>query len=93
MVSQSALLAAPGQKLRLPVAVIVTNQSPPVGDAPSLMTMEYVLSKLFFCASIIFWRCAALQILKDCTDRVALRNHMTIRINQSPKDNVRCLKY
>ena len=40
MVSQSALLAAPGQKLRLPVAAIVTNQSPPVGDAPSLMTME-----------------------------------------------------
>ena len=91
MVSQSALLAAPGQKLRLPVAVIVTNQSPPVGDAPSLMTMEYVLSKLFFCASPTFWRCAALRILKDCTDRVALRNYMKARINQSPKDNVRCL--
>lgn len=40
MVSQSALLAAPGQSIRLPVAAIVTNQSPPVGDAPSLMTME-----------------------------------------------------
>ena len=40
--SQSALLAAPGQSIRLPVAAIVTNQSPPVGDAPSLMTMEWV---------------------------------------------------
>lgn len=42
LVSQSALLAAPGQDLRLPVAAIVCNQSPPVGDAPSLMTMECV---------------------------------------------------
>ena len=42
LVSQSALLAAPGQSIRLPVAAIVTNQSPPVGDAPSLMTMEWV---------------------------------------------------
>jgi len=40
LVSQSALLAAPGQNIRLPVAAIVTNQSPPVGDDPSLMTME-----------------------------------------------------
>lgn len=39
MVGQSALLAAPGEKLRLPVAVLVTNQNPPVGDKPSLMTM------------------------------------------------------
>ena len=28
--------------LRLPVAIIVTNQSPPVGDEPPLMTMECV---------------------------------------------------
>ena len=42
LVSQSALLAAPGQDLRLPVAAIVCNQSPPVGDDPSLMTMECV---------------------------------------------------
>ena len=42
LVSQSALLAAPGQDLRLPVAAIVCNQSPPVGNAPSLMTMECV---------------------------------------------------
>lgn len=38
-VGQSALLAPAGQKLRLPVAVLVTNQSPPVGDKPSLMNM------------------------------------------------------
>ena len=66
MVSQSALLAAPGQKLRLPVAVIVTNQSPPVGDAPSLMTMECVPSKL--------------QILNDCIDTVAFGICVNLRI-------------
>ncbi|EIE24270.1 oligopeptidase A [Coccomyxa subellipsoidea C-169] len=44
MVGQSALLAAPGEKLRLPVAVLVTNQSPPVGDKPSLMTMYEVVT-------------------------------------------------
>ncbi|CAL8462166.1 g1697 [Coccomyxa elongata] len=44
MVGQSALLAAPGQKLRLPVAVLVTNQNPPVGDNPSLMTMYDVVT-------------------------------------------------
>ena len=85
MVSQSALLAAPGQKLRLPVAVIVTNQSPPVGDAPSLMTMECVLSSLAPCASK---KSGILQAsdAKDCTDRVALRICTKYR-NESSPDN------
>ena len=85
MVSQSALLAAPGQKLRLPVAVIVTNQSPPVGDAPSLMTMECVPSKLVPCASRTFWHFAALPILKNRTERVASRTSIRFRINQAQK--------
>ena len=42
IVGQSALLAAPGEQLRLPVAIIVCNQSPPVGSQPPLMTMECV---------------------------------------------------
>ena len=40
IVGQSVLLAAPGEHMRLPVAVIVTNQSPPVDGQPPLMTME-----------------------------------------------------
>ncbi len=42
IVGQSELLAAPGEKMRLPVAIIVCNQSPPVGSQPPLMTMECV---------------------------------------------------
>ena len=40
IVGESKLLAAPGEDMRLPVAIIVTNQSPPVGNDPALMTME-----------------------------------------------------
>ena len=40
IVGESKLLAAPGEALRLPVAIIVTNQSPPVGNETALMTME-----------------------------------------------------
>ena len=37
---QSRLFAAPGEAVRLPVAHMVCNQTPPVGDQPSLMTFR-----------------------------------------------------
>ncbi len=40
VVGQSRLLAAPGQDVRLPVAHMVCNQTPPIGDKPSLMTFR-----------------------------------------------------
>ena len=40
--SRSRALAPPGAAVRLPVACIVCNQSPPVGGAPSLMTLAEV---------------------------------------------------
>lgn len=42
VVGRSSLLAAQGQKVRLPVAHMVCNQTPPVGDKPSLMTFRYL---------------------------------------------------
>lgn len=42
VVGQSALLAPPGQDVRLPVAHMVCNQSPPIGSKPSLMTFREV---------------------------------------------------
>lgn len=42
VVGQSSLLAPAGQKRRLPVAHMVCNQAPPVGDAPSLMAWREV---------------------------------------------------
>ncbi|KAG2500627.1 hypothetical protein HYH03_001394 [Edaphochlamys debaryana] len=42
VVGQSALLAAPGQAVRLPVAHMVCNQMEPVGTKPSLMTFREV---------------------------------------------------
>lgn len=41
VVGRSSLLAAEGQDVRLPVAHMVCNQTPPVGDKPSLMTFRY----------------------------------------------------
>lgn len=40
VVGQSGLLAPPGQAVRLPCAHMVCNQSPPIGDKPSLMTFR-----------------------------------------------------
>eukprot|EP01052_Picozoa_sp_SAG31_P034074 SAG31_NODE_3928_length_3745_cov_1.460505_5_plen_100_part_00 len=39
-VGRSAALAPPGQAVKLPICYLVCNQSPPVGDAPSLMTFN-----------------------------------------------------
>ncbi|GAB4814977.1 hypothetical protein N2152v2_002023 [Parachlorella kessleri] len=39
---QSKLFAGPGSDVRLPVAHMVCNQTPPVGDKPSLMTFREV---------------------------------------------------
>ena len=39
---RSKLCAAPGESVRLPVAYLVCNQSPPVGNQPSLMTFREV---------------------------------------------------
>ena len=41
-VGRSALLAAPGRSVRLPVAYLVCNQTPPVDGRPSLMTFQEV---------------------------------------------------
>lgn len=37
---QSRLFAGPGEQVRLPVAHMVCNQTPPIGDQPSLMTFR-----------------------------------------------------
>lgn len=42
VVGRSKLLAVPGDAVRLPVAHMVCNQSPPVGDKPSLMNFREV---------------------------------------------------
>jgi len=45
---QSRLFAAPGETVRLPVAHMVCNQTPPIGDQPSLMTFRCSHSKPHF---------------------------------------------
>jgi len=40
VVGQSRLLAPAGESVRLPVGHMVCNQTPPVGDKPSLMTFR-----------------------------------------------------
>lgn len=42
VLSRSHVLAPPGATFRLPVAYMVCNQMPPVGDKPSLMTFREV---------------------------------------------------
>jgi len=42
VVGQSKLFAPPGSRVRLPAAHMVCNQSPPLGDKPSLMTFREV---------------------------------------------------
>lgn len=42
VVGQSKLLAPAGESVRLPCAHMVCNQTPPIGDAPSLMTFREV---------------------------------------------------
>jgi oligopeptidase A len=39
---RSKLLATDGSPVRLPIAHMVCNQSPPIGDQPSLMTFREV---------------------------------------------------
>lgn len=41
-VDQSKLLARGSEKLRLPAAYVICNQSPPVDGQPSLMTFRWV---------------------------------------------------
>lgn len=41
-VGRSRILAAPGQSVRLPVAYLICNQTPPVGDKPALMSFHEV---------------------------------------------------
>ena len=40
VVGQSRLMAPAGESVRLPVGHMVCNQTPPVGDQPSLMTFR-----------------------------------------------------
>lgn len=42
VVGRSKVLAPEDQSVRLPVAHMVCNQTPPVGDTPSLMTFREV---------------------------------------------------
>ena len=44
--SRSSVLACSGSSVRLPVAHMVCNQMPPVGDKPSLMTFREVSNTL-----------------------------------------------
>lgn len=43
VVGRSKLLAPPGESVRLPIAHMVCNQTPPVGSKPSLMTFRWDL--------------------------------------------------
>lgn len=45
---QSRLFAAPGESVRLPVAHMVCNQTPPIGDQPSLMTFRWAELEMCF---------------------------------------------
>lgn len=44
VVGRSRVLSHDGSSARLPVAHMVCNQSPPVGNKPSLMTFHEVIS-------------------------------------------------
>jgi hypothetical protein len=55
---QSRLFAAPGEAVRLPVAHMVCNQTPPIGDHPSLMTFRY--------ASLDSPSCAQFRLSSRC---------------------------
>ena len=46
VVGRSRLFAPPGRDVRLPVAHLVCNQTPPIGDSPSLMTFNEVKTLL-----------------------------------------------
>lgn len=46
-VGRSKVCAPPGQDVRLPIGHMVCNQSPPVGDKPSLMTFREVETREF----------------------------------------------
>lgn len=46
VVARSHVLARDGSPVRLPVAHMVCNQTPPVGDKPSLMTFREVIVTL-----------------------------------------------
>lgn len=48
VVSRSRVMAQKGSSVRLPVAHMVCNQTPPVGDKPSLMTFREVMNLLDF---------------------------------------------
>ena len=47
VISRSHVLSNNGSTARLPVANIVCNQTPPVGDKPSLMTFREVRIKIY----------------------------------------------
>ena len=61
VVGRSSLLAAQGQKVRLPVAHMVCNQTPPVGDKPSLMTFRYLNPHMVLALSPIHPQVLCLQ--------------------------------
>lgn len=73
VVGRSSLLAADGQDVRLPVAHMVCNQTPPVGDKPSLMTfryyslhahmLHYIVGTQAWCIDVLFLMCFLLSRL------------------------------
>ena len=48
VVARSRVLSRDGTSARLPVAHMVCNQTPPLGNKPSLMTFREVTSVLFY---------------------------------------------
>ena len=61
VVSRSRVLSPDGSSSRLPVAHMVCNQTPPVGEKPSLMTfreVSYILNfSYLICHLICQWIC------------------------------------
>ena len=56
VIGRSRLLAPAGEPVRLPIAHMVCNQTPPVGSKPSLMTFRWVLSH-HFCSDVACKSC------------------------------------
>ena len=53
VLARSRVMSRNGTSARLPVAHMVCNQTPPVGDKPSLMTFREVIS--VFCVLIFIY--------------------------------------
>ena len=82
VVGQSRLLAPAGESVRLPVGHMVCNQTPPVGDKPSLMTFrvgalslqtQTGVSRILSAPCVRDWGSANGQLRSDMSIRPAHR--------------------